>query len=63
MTPPFLITFAEAEAVGERLHDHWQKMAGKAPLKRDDMGWADLVQQVMRFAADAVEAREAGDGC
>jgi hypothetical protein len=53
-----LLTFAEAETVGERIHDHWKKMAGKAPL---DMGWGDLVQQVLRAARDVVSAREGGE--
>jgi hypothetical protein len=54
-------TRAEAETVGERIHDHWKKMAGKAPLERGDMGWGDLVQQVLRAARDVVSAREGGE--
>lgn len=55
MMPPPLLTFAQAEEVGQRLHDHWQKMAGEAPLARDDMGWGDVVQQVIRLARDVVQ--------
>lgn len=62
MTPP-LLTFAQAIEVGRRPHDHWQKMAGSAPMERDDMGWGDLVQQCVRFSRDVVqrdaEARDA----
>lgn len=57
-----LITFAEAEAIGQRLHDHWERMAGNAPLQRDDMGWGDLVQQTLRFARDVVDSRQPSDG-
>jgi hypothetical protein len=61
MTRPPLLTFAEAETVGAQLHDHWTKMAGKAPMAREDMAWADLVQRVIRLARDVVDAREGGD--
>ena len=53
------ISFGEAEAVGQRLHDHWEKMAGEAPLSRNDTGWGDIVQQVMRFTRDAIAGRTA----
>lgn len=62
MSRPPLLTFDEAETVGAQLHDHWAKMAGEAPMPREDMGWADLVQRVVRLARDAVDAREGGDG-
>ena len=58
MSGPPLLTFAEAESIGEQLHDHWEKMAGAAPMERGDMGWADLVQQVIRRARDVVAQRE-----
>jgi hypothetical protein len=57
-----LLTFAEAGLVGEALHDHWEKMAGQAPLTREDMAWGDMVQFVLRKARDAVDAREGGGG-
>ena len=59
MTKPPLLTFAQAEAVGQALHDHWEKMAGSAPLHREDQGWGDIVQFVIRTARGIVET---GDG-
>jgi hypothetical protein len=58
MTPAPALTFAEAETVGRQLHDHWTKMAGKAPMERDDYGWADLVQVTLRLARNVVDARD-----
>lgn len=55
-----LITFAEAETIGEQMHDHWEKMAGEAPMTRDDTAWGDLVQFVIRKANDVWAAREGG---
>jgi hypothetical protein len=55
---PPLISFDEAQAIGEVLHDHWKKMAGDAPLARDDMGWGDIVQLVIRSARGTVEERK-----
>jgi predicted protein tyrosine phosphatase len=60
--PAPLVTFAEAETIGQQLHDRWAKMTGKAPLQRDDLGWADLIQFVLRTARDVVDQREAGGG-
>jgi hypothetical protein len=59
MTAP-LITFTEAEAIGQRLHDRWHSMTGKPPLERDDMAWGDIVQFVMRCAGEAIVEREEG---
>jgi hypothetical protein len=56
-----LITFAEAEAVGAALHDHFEKQLGTTPMARDDMGWGDVVQFVLRTASAAVRARDAGE--
>lgn len=53
-----LLRFAEAEALGHALHDHWEKMSGTPPLRRDDMGWADVVQFVLRKAFEAEVARQ-----
>lgn len=47
-----LVSFERAQAIGEELHDHWEKMAGQAPMRRDDMGWADIVQRVVRATRD-----------
>src|SRR5688500_7026878 len=52
VAPPPLITFAQAEAIGQQLHDHWLKMAGSAPMDRDDQGWGDVVQFVIRKARE-----------
>jgi hypothetical protein len=63
--PAPLVTFAEAEEIGRRLHDRWAKMTGQAPLARDDLGWADITQFLLRTARDVVDARaekETGNG-
>lgn len=60
--PAPLITFAEAETIGQHLHDRWEKMAGTAPLQRDDLAWPDMVQFVLRTARDVVDQREVGGG-
>ena len=58
-SPP-LIRFAEAEAIGAELHDRWQLLSGAdAPLTRDDMAWGDVVQFVIRRAAEVASGREA----
>lgn len=53
-----LLTFDEALAVGERLHDRWLKMAGEVPFGRDDPAWGDIVQATLRFSREALEGRE-----
>jgi hypothetical protein len=58
MTAPLLITFAEAEAIGQDMHDRFLAMDAAPPLPRDDMGWGDLVQFIMRRANDAAAARQ-----
>ena len=58
MTIP-LITFAEAEQIGQEMHDRFVANDVTPPLSRDDLGWADMVQFVMRRANDAVMARAA----
>lgn len=57
-----LLRFADAEQIGVDLHDRWEKMTGQAPLARDDMGWADVVQFVVRRAREIVTEREKEDG-
>lgn len=57
MTIP-LITFAEAEWIGQEMHDRFVANDVTPPLTRDDMGWADMVQFVMRRANEAVMARQ-----
>lgn len=57
-----LLRFADAEQIGVDLHDRWEKMTGQAPLTRDDMGWADVVQFVVRRAREIVTEREREDG-
>lgn len=53
------LSFAEAEAIGVACFDRWEKMAGEgsAPLSRDDMGWADLVQFIWRTGTSAIADR------
>lgn len=53
-----LLTFAEAEIIGIALHDRLVANDVTPPLARDDMAWADLVQFVMRQAAEAHAARK-----
>lgn len=55
-----LLSFDEAQDVGAAVHDHWLRMTGEAPIGRDNLGWADLVQFVTRKACECVVAR--GDG-
>jgi hypothetical protein len=50
-----VISFDQAERVGQALHDHWLSMSGAAPLKRDDMGWGDIVQFTLRTARDVLD--------
>lgn len=57
---PPLLSFSEAEAVGAALHDHMEKQLGAVPMDRDDMGWGDLVQFVLRRAGETVRDREEG---
>lgn len=57
---PPLITYAQAEAIGQDLHDRWEKMTGAAPLERDDLGWGDIVQFVVRKARETVPEKEDG---
>jgi hypothetical protein len=59
MTLPIL-TYDEAQIVGEAVHDHWVRMRGETPIARDNLGWADLVQFVTRKACEQVVER-AGD--
>lgn len=58
-TPP-LITFAEAELIGQEMHDRWEMLGGgAAPLDRADFAWADLVQFCIRRADAVARARAA----
>lgn len=41
------------------IHDHRQKMAGEAPLGRDNLAWGDFVQFVARAARSRAAARQA----
>ncbi|HEY0413236.1 MAG TPA: hypothetical protein VGD66_08840 [Allosphingosinicella sp.] len=50
-SPPLpVLSFDDALAVGEAFHDQWEKLVGPAPIGRDDLAWADLVQFVTRTA-------------
>lgn len=59
--PATLLTFAEAERLGAELHDRWFAMTGEEPLRVDDMGWADIVQFVMRRATTIIAERKPTD--
>lgn len=56
-----ILSYDEAQDVGAALHDHWLRLTGAAPIGRDDLGWADLVQFVTRKACERVVAREEED--
>ena len=56
-----LLSYDEAQEVGAAVHDHWLRLTGEAPIGRDDLGWADLVQFVTRKACERVVEREAAD--
>jgi len=53
-----ILSYDEAQYVGADVHDHWLRMTGAAPIGRDDLGWADLVQFVTRKACERVVARD-----
>lgn len=52
-----LLTFAEAEQIGQEMHDRFVANDVTPPLTRDDLGWADMVQFIMRRANDAAASR------
>ena len=56
-----VLSYDEAQEVGAAVHDHWLRLTGEAPIGRDDLGWADLVQFVTRKACERVVEREAAD--
>ena len=60
MTLPIL-SFDEAQAVGSEMHDHWLRLTGAAPIPRDNLGWAALVQFVTRKACERVLGRLGDD--
>lgn len=49
-----ILTFGQAEQIGQEMHDRFVANDVTPPMPRDDMGWADLVQFVMRRARDLV---------
>lgn len=50
---PPLLSFANAETVGQELHDRWALLAGQVPpFGRDDLAWSDIAQFVVRKARD-----------
>ena len=51
--------FDDAQKVGEAFHDQWEKLIGPAPVDRDDLVWADLVQFVARAVRLRAREREA----
>jgi hypothetical protein len=61
MTLVPILSYDEAQDVGAAVHDHWLRMTGAAPIGRDHLGWADLVQFVTRKACERVVAREGED--
>ncbi|HEX4736711.1 MAG TPA: hypothetical protein VH331_04020 [Allosphingosinicella sp.] len=55
------LSFDDAEAVGAAFHDQWEKLVGPAPIGRDDLAWADLVQFVTRAASSRLAQRQETD--
>lgn len=47
-----LLTHDEMKIIGKALHDRWVALAGEAPLKRDDLGWGDVVYFVNMMASE-----------
>ena len=56
-----ILSYDEAQDVGAAVHDHWLRMNGAAPIGRDHLAWADLVQFVTRKACERVVEREGAD--
>jgi hypothetical protein len=56
-----ILSFDEAQSVGEKVHDHWVRQNGDAPVPRHDLAWGDLVQFVTRQACEHVVARSLND--
>lgn len=52
------LTFAQAEKLGQEMHDRFVSDGRTPPMPRDDLAWADMVQFVMRRAGDLVGERE-----
>jgi hypothetical protein len=52
-----LISFDEALAVGVQMHDRFVANGITPPMVRDDYGWGDLVQFVIRQSNVAVAGR------
>lgn len=60
--PPMpLLSYDEAQTAGAAVHDHCLRMTGEAPIARDHLGWADLVQFVTRKGCERVVERVASD--
>lgn len=60
MTTLPILTYSEAEMVGAEVHDRWLRVHGEAPIARDNLKWADLVQFVTIRACELVVERDAG---
>lgn len=57
-----LLSFDEAQTLGEQMHDRWLRLTGEnAPFPRESLGWADLVQWVNRKACERVIERASID--
>lgn len=61
MTGLPILIYDEAQDVGAAVHDQWLRTTAEAPIGRDDLGWADLVQFVTRKACERVVEREGAD--
>lgn len=53
-----ILTYADAECLGEALHDHMVRMTGTCPFKPGDLGLADTVQFLAFKARERVAERE-----
>lgn len=59
MTQPVpVLTYDEAESVGEALHDHLLRLTGMCPFPKGDLGLADTVQYITHRARELAEARD-----
>ena len=61
INPRLTLTYDQAERVGERLSSRWPALTGqKAPAIKEE-AWRDIVQAVMRWAGDEIEAGTSGE--
>lgn len=53
-----VLSFEEAETLGDALHDHLVRLTGSSPFARGDLGLADTVQFIVRKTRERVAGRQ-----